>query len=260
MKEKIYDLPKYYDIGWSWDNSWEINLFLNLFDLYVPFEVKNLLEPACGTGRFLTSLPNYKYHITGYDINPIMVNYAKKKIDDAGLNNIAEVISGDMSTIKFDTKFDSAINSINSIGYLLSDNDIVSHLRNTAESLKTGGIYIIHLNCALDDLKLPEEINWVCERDGIQVKVTWGIEKYDRAKKLNYEYSKLDILDHGEHITVEDRHVLRLWFYDDLKNLINESGNFTLEAIYDDNKGKQISLDTNITGEFGNLFYVLKVS
>jgi 2-polyprenyl-3-methyl-5-hydroxy-6-metoxy-1,4-benzoquinol methylase len=52
--------------------------FGKLFKKYVPFQVKNILEPACGTGRFLISLAKYGYRVTGYDINPKMIAYAKK--------------------------------------------------------------------------------------------------------------------------------------------------------------------------------------
>ena len=156
MKKKLYDLPKYYDIAFSWDNSDEIDLLQMIFKKYVPFKVKNILEPASGSGRFLTSFPKYKYQITGYDNNQKMVDYAQKRISDVGLQEFAKVISGDMKSIKFKEKFDAAFNSINSIGYLLSDKEIISHFRNTGESIKKGGVYIIHLACAADNFAIYE--------------------------------------------------------------------------------------------------------
>ena len=89
MKEKLYNIPKYYDIAFSWDLSYEIKLFRELFKRSVPFKVKCILEPACGTGRFLVSLPKYGYHVTGYDYNPKMVVYANKRIAEAGLHEFA---------------------------------------------------------------------------------------------------------------------------------------------------------------------------
>jgi SAM-dependent methyltransferase len=142
MNKKLYNLPKYYDVAFSWDITFEIKLFKKFFKKYVPFEVKNILEPACGTGRFLVSFPEYGYHITGYDNSPEMIEYTQKRISDEGLRNRAAVITGDMRSTKFKTQFDAAINSINSLGYLLSDDDILSHLRNTGESLRSEGIYI----------------------------------------------------------------------------------------------------------------------
>jgi len=260
MKKKLYDLPKYYDIAFSWDNSKEINLFQMIFEKYVPYEAKNILEPASGSGRFLMTFPKYEYHITGYDNNRRMVAYARKRISDAGFQDFAKVISGDMKSIKFKEKFDAAFNSINSIGYLLSDNEIISHFRNTGESIKKGGIYIIHLACAADKFEIYETENegWVLEKDGIRVKTIWDIEKEDKQKKISYQVCKMTITENSKTFVMEDHHKLRLWFFEDLKNLIRESGKFRLKAIYNE-KDIQIPLDTHISGELGNLYYVLKV-
>lgn len=258
MKEKLYNLPQYYDISFSWDISGEIKLFREFFNKYIPFEVKNILEPACGTGRFLMSLPKYGYHVTGYDNNSKMVAYAKKRIADAGLRDIATAIVADMKSARFKTKFAVAINTINSLGYLLSDDDIIAHFCNTGESLKSEGIYIVHLACAWNRLEPHEEEGWVIEREGIRVKTIWDIEKEDRQRKLSYQVCKMEIDDHDKHIVLEDHHTLRLWFFEDLISLIRKSGKFKLEAIYDE-KHKQIPQDTHINGELGNLYYVLKV-
>jgi len=48
MKERLYNLPKYYDIAFSRNTVSEIKLFHKLFKRHVPFQVKSLLEPAYG--------------------------------------------------------------------------------------------------------------------------------------------------------------------------------------------------------------------
>jgi SAM-dependent methyltransferase len=203
--------------------------------------------------------------VAGHDINPEMVVYAKKRIGDAGLQNRAKVMMGDMRLARFDKKFDAAINSINSLGYLISDDDILAHFRNTGESLKREGIYVIHIGCAWDRLDSNEddkEEGWILERDGIRIKTIWDIEKQDSEQKLSHQVCRMEIDDHGEHIVLEDHHKVRLWLFDDLKRLIHRSGKFRLEAIYDEERN-QIPLDAHITGETGgetgNLHYVLKV-
>ncbi len=233
-------------------------MFRRFLKQHVGFTVKHILEPACGTGRFLTTLPKYRYHITGYDNNPNMVAYAKEKIKTAGYDNMADVFLMDMKSAKMDKKYDSAINSINSLGYLLTDDDILSHLRNTGESIKRGGIYIIHLACAWDKLEPREEEGWTMQRDEISIRTVWYIKKEDRQKKLSYQVCKMFITDHGENKEIVDDHILRLWIYADLKELINKSQVFRLEAIYDE-KEREVPLDSPIIGEMGNLYYILKV-
>jgi SAM-dependent methyltransferase len=258
LKENIYNKPEYYDIAFSWDNTKEIEMFKRFFQKHAEFAVRKVLEPACGTGRFLVTFPKHGYKITGYDSNPKMITYAKEKIKTAGYDNMADVFLMDMKSAKMDKKYDSAFNSINSLGYLLTDEDILSHLRNTGESIKRGGIYIIHLACAWDKLEPHKEEGWTMKRDEISIQTIWDIEKEDRQKKLSYQVCKMYITDHDEKREIIDNQILRLWMYDDIKNLIVRSQVFKLEAIYNE-KEEEIPFDSHVNGEMGNLYYILKV-
>ncbi|MBN2380607.1 class I SAM-dependent methyltransferase [candidate division WOR-3 bacterium] len=258
MQDNLYDLPIYYDIAFSWDNSKEIEFFGRMFRKFVPLKVTRILEPACGTGRFLVSLPRCGYKVLGYDNNPLMVEYSKEKILALGLEDTSQAVVRDMRSARFDNEFDSAINAINSIGYLSSDKDILTHLRNTAYSIKKGGIYIIHLACAWNKLEVTGDAGWVIERDGVRVRTIWRVEREDHLKKLSYQVCNMEIDDHGKKLFIEDRHTLRLWLYEDLKALIKKSGMLELVAIYDEGFNK-IPLETSISGELGNVYYVLQV-
>lgn len=50
---------------------------------------------------------------------------------------------------------------------------------------------------------------------------------------------------------------MRLWLFDDLVRLVRDSGRLRLEAIYDDNY-RELAQHSRITGEMGNLYFVLK--
>jgi len=254
---RLYDHPEYYDIAFSWDLTWEIDFFEKLFRRHVSHEVKTILEPACGSGRFLGELAQRGYRVKGYDINPTMVAYARKRIREAGIETHADVLEGDMRSACFEDRFDAAINSINSIGYLITDDEVLSHFRATGDSLKPCGIYIVHLACAWGRLPPPHTEGWTLERDGISVKTTWNIDRQDRGRKRSHQACRLEIDDHGRHMVLEERHTLRLWFLDDLRQLVEASGRFRLEAIYDE-KGDGVPLNARITGESGNHYYVLK--
>ena len=258
MKRNIYNLPEYYDIAFSWDITREIEMFKRFFEKHADIAVEEILEPACGTGRFLITFPRYGYKITGYDNNPKMVTYAKGRIRTAGYDNMADVLLMDMKSAKTDKKFDSALNSINSLGYLLTDEDILSHLQHTGASIRRGGIYIVHLACAWDVLEPHEEEGWTLQRDDISIRTVWHINTEDRQKKLSYQVCKMFITDHDEKKEIVDNHILRLWIYEDIIKLISKSRVFRLEAIYDE-KEREVPIDSHISGEMGNLYYILKV-
>ncbi len=86
VNEGLYRLPLYYDIAFSWDLEPEIDVFERIFERHVPGRVERVLEPACGTGRFLRALPRRGYRVTGYDAEPAMVDYARRSVREAGVD------------------------------------------------------------------------------------------------------------------------------------------------------------------------------
>ena len=259
MSEELYNLPLYYDIAFSWDIEPEIEFFGNLFRDHVPFPVERMLEPACGAGRFLVTLPKHGYHVTGYDASPAMLDYARGKVEEAGTAGDVTLVRAAMESAVFPREFDAALNSINSLGYLLDDEDIVSHFKLTGEALKPGGIYIVHISCAWDGPLHKEGSIWEMERDGVRVKTTWAIESEDRDAMRSYQICTMEIDDGGEKRVLVDRHELRLWVYEELREQILRSGTLELAAIYKDGTGyESVPLDAHINGEMGNLYYILR--
>ena len=255
MKSRLYDLPQVYDIAFSWDLSPEIAFFKRVFARHVPFPVMHLLEPACGSGRFLRTLPPNGFQVTGYDINPAMVQYAGDSVAAAGCEGNVRLVLADMASPEIPGQFDSAFNSINSIGYLHSDDDVVSHLKATGSSLREGGVYIVHLNFAHEG-KLPDGDHWTMERDGIMVKTTWRILSEDRKSRLSHQIGSFEIEKHGKLERFDDRHSLRLWLFSDLQELIHRSGQFEVVAIYLEDF-EELKTREHLTGELGNIYLTL---
>ena len=124
LRSKLYDLPEVYDVAFSWDLSEEIGFFKRVFETHAPFPVRHILEPACGTGRFLRTLPAHGFQITGYDINSTMLQYAEDSIAAAGYEAVARTLLANMVSAEMPGEFDAAFNSINSIGHLHSCDDL----------------------------------------------------------------------------------------------------------------------------------------
>ena len=258
MSQAIYERPLYYDIAFTWDLTREIEFFGEVFAEHVAFPVRRILEPACGTGRFLLALPRHGYRVVGYDASRLMVDYARARISNAGDPGRARVVVDDMRSARFGREFDAALNSINSLGYLLEDDEIVRHFQNTAASIKRGGVYIVHLSCAWRGEPDLEHNTWEFERDGVRVRTKWTVEREDRESKRSLELCTMEIEDGGQRISLVDRHELRLWFYEDLRALVDRSGALELAAVYAEDFAR-LPISTDITGELGNLYYVLKV-
>lgn len=74
----LYDLPKYYDLSYSWNMHDELVFLMQAFHNFAKSKNPHLLEPACGTGRLLVPLIKAGYKCTGFDLNPNALDYLKK--------------------------------------------------------------------------------------------------------------------------------------------------------------------------------------
>ena len=256
LRTRLYDIPEIYDIAFVWDLSQEISFFKRVFETYVPFPVRDVLEPACGTGRFLRTLPTHGFQVTGYDINPTMLQYAEDSIAAANCEESVRALLANMISAEVPGEFDAALNSINSIGYLHSDEDVVSHLKATGSSLREGGIYIVHLNFAHEG-KLPGGDRWTMERDGISVETWWRVIREDREAKLSHQICSFKVERDGRIERFDDRHTLRLWLFSDLEDLVRRSGQFEIAAIYGEDLDELNDIK-QLTGELGNVYVILQ--
>lgn len=253
-KFELYSHPEIYDIAFSWDLVEEIRFFKRVFETNVPFPVKHVLEPACGTGRMLRALAGAGFQVTGYDDNPFMVQYAKDSIAADGKN--AGVLLAEMASAEIQGEFDAAVNSINSIGYLHSDDDIVSHLKATGSSLRDNGVYVLHLNFAHKG-ELPAGDFWTLERGGIRVNTSWRILNEDRESRLCHQVCTIVVERNGKTGRYEESHTLRLWQFSDLEKLARNSEAFEVAAIYGEDF---VALEDKeyVSGEHGNVYVILR--
>ena len=256
MRSKLYDLPEIYDVAFSWDLSEEIGFFNRVFRRHAPFPVRQILEPACGTGRFLRTLPAFGFHVTGYDINPTMLQYAENSIAAAGYEGSVQTTLADMISADVPGRFDAAFNSINSIGHLHSNDEIISHLKATGSSLREGGIYVVHLNFAHQG-KLPDGNRWTMERSGIRVKTWWRILNEDRESRLSHQIGSFEVEKDGKIDRFDDRYSMRLWLFIDFEDLLRRSGQFEIAAIYGEDF-EELRHDERLSGELGNVYVILR--
>lgn len=256
---KFYNLAKYYDLAFLRDTDHDIEFFINCFKRYCDHDIKSILEPACGPGLFLANVPKYGYVILGYDLNPAMVKFSKKRLKSQKLSpQNADAVVANMVNAKFNKNFDAAFICINSLGYLRKDTEILSHFKNVNDSLREGGIYIIEISFKCDDIKNEKKIDdtWYVKNEDIELEMTWAINWYDIENRIRHVDFKMRGLDNGEIIYIEESHNLRLWIFDEFRKFA-KLGGFEIVGIFNQNY-EEISIQNTISGELGALFVVLK--
>jgi len=255
----FYKLPKYYDLAFMRDTAGEIDFYISCFQRYSEIEVTHLIEVACGPGLFLEMIAKGGYNILGFDLNPAMVEYSKNRLKEHGISRMrADSIIANMSNFKFDGKFDAGFVCINSLGYLTSDQDIISHFASMNTVLNKGAIYIVEISCKCDDINNEKKVDetWYVKEDQVEIDLKWAIKSYDMNKRLRIVDFKMIVNDNGKQNVIEEEHELRLWIFEEFKEFAWSAG-FEIVGIFNQNYDL-ISAQEHITGELGVLYFVLK--
>lgn len=252
----LYDCPHRYDIAFSPGTSAQVAQLCTLFAEHQQTDVTSVLEVACGSGRIMMGLAALGYRVSGYDSNPLMVAFTAGRITQSGLGDRVDVRQADMRTATYPRRYDAAVNLFNSLGHLHDDGDIAAHLRGIANGLHPGGLYLVQVECAWNDLTRAEEGHWTAARDGVSTEVRWRILREDAGAKMSEQWCWLKVTDQwGEYVS-EERVVLRLWLADDLSRLAAGSS-LVVEAIYTEDL-RRMPVGSSLSGELGNLYFVLR--
>ncbi len=105
-------------------------------------EIRNILEIACGTGSHSIEFDKLGYKIDALDISEDMISFAIKKAENAKARNVEFYVQDMVSLSLEKEKFDAAVCLFDSIGYALTDENIIRTLKGIHSTLKTKGLFI----------------------------------------------------------------------------------------------------------------------
>lgn len=138
MKYLLYNkLARYYDLIYSTKNyKGESEYQIGLIRKYQKLKGNDLLEVACGTGRYLEFYET-EFTCTGVDLNSEMLKLAKKRVKNSKL------LTADMLSLKLKKQFDVVTCLFSSIGYVHGYRNLEKVIQNFADHLKPGGVVLI---------------------------------------------------------------------------------------------------------------------
>lgn len=195
-----------------------------------------MLELMCGTGRVLLPLAEAGHRITGVDISPAMLDVARAQLEEAGLNERATLIEGDVRSVSLPAGgFSMAFVAINSFMHLEHVRDQLAALETARRALSRKGLLILDLFNP-DPLEIAREDNRLVldrsyELDGRHVQKFVAIDS-DAAAQLSYVTYLYDETDTDGVVTRRTMRFTLRWFYRyEVEHLLARAG-FSLRAIY----------------------------
>lgn len=131
--ELIYDANIYDGMNTHVEN-------LQFYKRWLPKNKKaKILELWCGTGRLTLPIAKEGYNICGVDCTPSMLEQAKSKATEAGLD--INFIEADIRTLDLQEQFDLIFIPFNSIHHLYRNKDLFKALACVKNHLKKGACF-----------------------------------------------------------------------------------------------------------------------
>ncbi len=227
-----------------------MNTFLTDLEFYRRWLPKNkearILELCCGTGRLTLPIAKEGYDITGVDFTPSMLEQAKTRAAEEGLE--VEFIQADMRTLDLPEKYDLIFIPFNSIHHLYENEDVFKAFRGVKNHLKEGGLFLLdcfnpNMQFIVEGEKQQKEIAEYTTNDGRAIRIK-EIMRYENKTQIN-RIAWHFFID-GEFDSIQDLD-MRLFFPQELDaylegngfNIIHKFGSFNEEA-FNDHSEKQI--------------------
>ena len=234
-----YDTPLYYDIIFDQDTAREADFLEAVMELHGDSPrgaPRTILEPACGSGRLVAALARRDHTVSGFDLNPRMLDYARDRLKSEDLTATLwedRLESFSLPIKEASVSFDLAHCLVSTFKYIASEEGTHSHLQTVATHLKPGGLYVLGLHLT-DYAHLHEEHErWVAERDGIHVVCnthTWPPDRKQRTEKLR---TRLRITREEKTWTQETHWQFRTYNAAEVRRLLASEPRLELVTCYD---------------------------
>jgi SAM-dependent methyltransferase len=195
---------------------------------------------ACGGGRHIVGLAQKGYQCTGLDYTPERVEMAKSRA--ARYNVSVELKRGDATKIGYQNVFD-AVEALNVLFLLPSDEDVEKCLAGAYRALRLGGVLVCNIYNALgpEARKLTSHEPTVNERRGRGIRITRieKLEDYNPVLSAGWIHTT-DIIEAPDgHHAFHDKEWFRYFTYSDLAHYLKTAG-FKTISHYTDWKTKPV--------------------
>lgn len=225
-----------YDDMVSFENrvSREANFYDSVFKKY---NIKTVLDCACGTGHHVIMLKRMGYNVHGSDLSPIMLEKAQINLMKMDLNVPLKVADFRDLTKIFDKNFDAVICVGNSLPHLMSNKDILKTLAEMKSILNEKGVLILEQR---NYDKLVKEKNRFFPISYKENEVFFYVLDY-LTSRIVFNIININILDQKFKIYSTEYNILKM---ETLEELLNKSG-FQIMDIYEDYAFKKFQLESS---------------
>jgi SAM-dependent methyltransferase len=224
MKQQ-YTAPRLYEIAFDQNRKAEVDFLVHCFRRFARRPVRRVLDIACGTGPHLLRLAGRGYRMSGLDLSRKNIEYVRERCSEKGLES--DLMIGDMTDFRLPAPVDAAICMQDSQGHLLSNEQIVAHLRAVARAVRPRGLYVFDRYMVNSWTNPARSWSWSRRRGRLVVRASFSaLEKVNPVSQVFRERMELEAIENGTRRLYRQSHLSRMVFPQELKALIDLAGGF----------------------------------
>jgi SAM-dependent methyltransferase len=224
-REREYTAPRLYEIAFDMNRRGEVDFLVHCFKRFARRPVRSVLDIACGTGPHLARLADRGYRMSGLDLSRRNIEFLGERLAAKGQR--AELIVGDMTDFRLARPVDAAICMQDSQGHLLSNEQLVSHLRTVARAVRPGGLYVFDRYMVSSWTDPARAWSWSRRRGRLIVRASFtALQDVNPVTQIFKERLVLEGVENGRRRVYRQTHLSRMIFPQELKALIALAGRF----------------------------------
>jgi SAM-dependent methyltransferase len=141
------EIARIYNQMWG---SFAIEAASHIMDFYQGKEIyksnKNVLDICCGTGQLLLEFLKNDYHVTGIDLSPYMISYARENTKEYEAKGAVNFVETDVSNFHLKKEYGLAVSTYDSINHLENKKALMGCFGSVYQCVIGGGYFIFDLN------------------------------------------------------------------------------------------------------------------
>lgn len=190
-----------------------------------------ILEPMCGSGRFLVPLAQRGFDIDGADASPHMLAACRDKLARHGLN--ANVYEQFVHELDLPRKYRLVFIAAGSFSLLIDPGQVRDGLRRIAALTLPGGTFVVEVEAhkPREHESWPWGGKWIDRPDGAKIVINW-LGRYDADQCIAYNIHRYDLIRDNQLLVSEfEDFNLRFYGVDEFTKLLEEAGFARVRAI-----------------------------
>lgn len=231
-----YSDPEIYELAFSWRDYPKVVRFITEAARQAGLEnISSMAELGCGPGQYCRQFARQSVKSYGLDLSDEMVAYASAACEKEKLD--CHLIHGDMRSFKLPQVVDLAVCMMATIGYLLTNRDILDHFDAVAENLKPDGLYLIELPHPRDIFGEGKSTKnaWEINSDNLKVKIDWCTDAiFDPLDETDFGTVRINFERDGQPGVIEAKERTRRVNLGLIRSLIQLSGRFKIVSMFGD--------------------------